>query len=47
MELDIERLEEIKDYIKHLDETIGLEPSTVADVFVCIENYKLDIIKRS
>ncbi len=40
MNIDCETLMEIEDYIKHLDETIGLKTETMQDIENAIEKYK-------
>ena len=45
MKIDKEILLEIEDYIKHLDETIGLKPETIRDIDRVISKYKRDLNK--
>jgi len=43
MNLDEETLMEIEDYVKYLDEKIGLKPETMIDVEKAINKYRLEL----
>ncbi len=45
MNLDIQTLMEIEDYVKHLDESIGLKPETILDIEKAINKYRRQIKK--
>lgn len=44
--LTLDILDEIMDYIQHLDDIIGLDWTTVADVRNAIEEYKYTYLKK-